>query len=81
VAVRVSGLTYSRLGIVAARRAVPSAVQRNRQKRLIRETFRTRRRALPGLDVVVRVLQAAPDIQERRAARAELERLFEQVSR
>jgi ribonuclease P protein component len=79
VAARPNGLEYSRLGIVAARRAVASAVQRNRQKRLIRETFRTRISSVPALDVVVRVLQAAPNGRERRDARVELERLLDQV--
>jgi ribonuclease P protein component len=50
----VSGKGPSRLGIVAAKAQLPLAVDRNRAKRLVRETFR----ACPGLfpdgwDVVV----------------------------
>ena len=36
-----------------ARRYARTAVERNRVKRLVRETFRQQRAALPSLDVVV----------------------------
>lgn len=46
-------LPYARLGLAIAKRAVPSAVDRNRIRRLIRESFRYRQSKLVGLDIVV----------------------------
>lgn len=48
-------LGYPRLGLVAARRQVPRAVDRQRVKRIIRESFRCHQWELPTVDVVVRV--------------------------
>lgn len=50
-----NSLNHSRLGIIAGKRVMPTAVARNRAKRLIRETFR---RLFPphlGIDLVVLV--------------------------
>jgi len=42
-----------RLGLAIAKRHVKKAVERNRIKRLVRESFRHSREGLAGLDVVV----------------------------
>ena len=42
-----------RLGVVVSKKNVPSAVQRNRVKRLIRENFRKRQTGIGGADLVV----------------------------
>jgi ribonuclease P protein component len=42
-------LSHDRFGITASRKALGNAVQRNRAKRLLRETFRLRRSLLFGL--------------------------------
>ncbi len=42
-----------RLGVIVAKKAIKSAVTRNRVKRLIRESFRKYQGDLGGLDVVV----------------------------
>ncbi len=48
-----NGRPHSRLG-VALRQGWKGAVARNRAKRLVREAFRTHKRALPkGLDIIV----------------------------
>lgn len=64
-----SPFAFSRLGIVVGRRAAPSAVQRNRIKRTLREVFRTLP-ATRNVDVVVRAL-SAPSRQDYPALRAE----------
>lgn len=48
---RTNGQPTARLGLVLAKKNVRLAVQRNRLKRLVRETFRLQQ--LKGLDVVV----------------------------
>ena len=45
----------ARLGLVIGKRAVRRAVDRNRAKRVLRETFRTRRLELPWVDIVVQL--------------------------
>jgi ribonuclease P protein component len=46
----------ARLGMVIAKRLLPRAVDRNRVKRCIRETFRVQRAHLPACDFVVRLI-------------------------
>ncbi|MDY6829864.1 MAG: ribonuclease P protein component [Pseudomonadota bacterium] len=50
---RLNGQQPARLGLIAARRQLPRAVDRNRFKRMVRETFRVHRGELHGLDIVV----------------------------
>jgi ribonuclease P protein component len=46
--VQPNGLGHHRLGITASRKAVGNAVERNRSKRLLRETFRQSGTAMEG---------------------------------
>ena len=68
----------SRLGIALTRRLFPSAVERNRLKRALREIFRRHPLKASGVDVVISFRQAFdprdPIVIE------ELTRLFDQAS-
>ena len=66
--VRPSESPTARLGLIVAKRVLKRAVDRNRAKRIIRESFR-RRLDLPPVDVVVRL--AMPTISA-----IDAERLF-----
>jgi ribonuclease P protein component len=50
---RDNGLNHPRLGLVIAKKNVRLAVQRNRVKRIIRESFRLHQQQLPNIDVIV----------------------------
>lgn len=53
VLTRPNHLTTARLGLIIAKKVIRQAVQRNRVKRLIRESFRLHQHSLIGLDIVV----------------------------
>jgi ribonuclease P protein component len=53
VLARASGCESARLGLAIPRKKIRRAVDRNRVKRLIRESFRRHQDLLRGLDVVV----------------------------
>jgi ribonuclease P protein component len=73
-----------RLGVTASKKALGKAVQRNRAKRLLRETFRSNE---PSLSALVKnydwVLNAKPSVlsQKVNAPREELEGIIEKVGR
>jgi len=51
---RPNKLGYSRLGIAVSKKLFPSAVTRNRIKRLIREAFRLGKQQIPkGMDLII----------------------------
>lgn len=50
---RENGLDHPRLGLVIGKKSVKLAVQRNRLKRLMRDSFRLNQHLLAGLDIVV----------------------------
>ncbi|MGD9592017.1 MAG: ribonuclease P protein component [Candidatus Berkiella sp.] len=57
-----NGRGNARLGIAVAKRLVPLAVNRNRIRRLIRESFRYHQLELSGNDVVVIMQQKLPEV-------------------
>ena len=73
-----------RLGVTASKKALGKAVQRNRAKRLLRETFRSNE---PSLRTLTKsydwVLNAKPAVlsQKMNAPRQELEGIIEKVGR
>jgi ribonuclease P protein component len=68
----------SRFGIAIARRVMPSAVQRNRVKRALREAFRRHPVKLVGVDVVA-ALRKRPDPAAERAMVAEVIALLDRA--
>lgn len=54
LAARDNELEMARLGLIVGKRMLPRAVDRNRAKRVIRESFR-QAGGLPAMDIVVRV--------------------------
>ena len=59
---RQNSLNLPRLGLVIAKKHIRLAVQRNRVKRLIRETFRTKQQQLPSIDVIVLARKGMNDL-------------------
>lgn len=76
---RPNGLEAARLGIIASTRAARRAVDRNRFKRMVRETFRQARHGFGGVDVVVQ-LRRYPEGNAIALARAELSKLLEELA-
>lgn len=71
---RPNGLGHPRLGMVAGRKALRRAVDRNRSKRLLREAFRAAHKALPALDIVVQFRDQGT--RQRALTWAEAQKLF-----
>ena len=59
VLVRPNKVGCARLGLAISKKAARRAIDRNRLKRLIRESFRAHRAALPAVDIVVMARPAA----------------------
>ena len=74
VTAQANDLEAARLGMAVAVRAMGGAVERNRVRRLIRESFRLHQAALPALDIVIGVRPGA-----RGAAAAELRASLERL--
>jgi ribonuclease P protein component len=77
-------LSHNRFGITASRKALGNAVQRNRAKRLLRETFRLQRSAFPellqGYDWVINAKRSLITFKTS-AAIVEFESLVSKVAR
>jgi ribonuclease P protein component len=58
---RVNDQGIARLGLAIAKKSLPLAVQRNRIKRLVRESFRNQQQLLSGLDIVVMARKGLQD--------------------
>lgn len=76
---RDNGLESARLGLVVSKKNIKTAVERNRIKRLIRETFRLAKARLPAKDFVVLVKVPARDTANF-ALRASLNRFWHHLA-
>jgi len=70
----------SRLGLAIAKKQLPLAVDRNRVKRLIRESFRTKRTEISSLDIVVMARKSLLNM-DNTEIRLQLDQLWRQVIR
>jgi ribonuclease P protein component len=59
---RDNGLGYARLGLAISKRVSKRAVERNRIKRLLRESFRRVRHQLPAVDLMVMAREQAAGV-------------------
>lgn len=59
---RDNGLGYARLGLAISKRVSKRAVERNRIKRLLRESFRRVRHQLPAIDLMVMAREQAAGV-------------------
>jgi len=78
-AVHTSQLSHARLGLSIAARTIGNAVQRNRLRRQIRDSFRLQQQALPPVDIVIGARVAARNASGAEL-RASLLQLWEQIA-
>jgi len=78
VLVRANPGPGARLGMAISRKRIRLAVQRNRVKRIIRESFRQQRSQLPCVDIVVLARDAAGSLANATLARV-LNREWSQI--
>lgn len=67
-----------RLGLAIAKKSVPLAVQRNRIKRTIRESFRLQATQLPNVDIVILSKKGCADLSNAQL-RAVLDQLWRRI--
>ena len=73
-------MQHPRLGLTVAKRHVKRANQRNRIKRVIRDSFRLNQHDLPPLDIVVLVRGGVLDIDNEQLRKL-VEKLWRKLSR
>ena len=78
--VRENGLPYPRIGLVIGKKSVKLAVERNRIKRQLRETFRLHQMELTGWDIVVISRKGLADLDNPELAR-QFAKLWRRLSR
>lgn len=74
------GPGHGRIGLIIAKRHVKRAVDRNRIKRQIRESFRHRRSELPSLDIVVLARPGIASLDSSEAYR-QLDKLWRKLTK
>lgn len=70
----------NRLGLAIAKKRVKLAVQRNRIKRQVRESFRLNQHNLPHIDIVVMV-KSGTDQLDNKEIRQQLEKIWQKIIR
>lgn len=70
---------YARLGISLAKHAIPRAVDRNRLRRIVRESFRQHKEELSGLDIVILIRSAGAKV-DKRQLRIDIDHLWQKIT-
>jgi ribonuclease P protein component len=78
--IRKNQLEYPRLGLIVSKKCARRAVQRNRIKRQIRESFRLRRATLGNVDIVI-MARAAVSAMPNRDIRSLLIKHWTEIGR
>ena len=73
-------LSYPRLGLAVAKKHAKLAVQRNRVKRIARESFRQNINSLPSIDIVLLVRKGITDVNNEELHQC-LKNLWQQLAK
>ena len=71
-------LPYARLGIIAGKQHLRRAVDRNRVRRVIRESFRQTKAALAGVDLIV-MIRSSCSALETKTIRNDIDNLWQAI--
>lgn len=69
---------HSRLGLIVGKKKIGHAVDRNRIKRRLRESFRTKQGSLPHLDIIA-LIRSGPGPQEDTQLSTQIDDLFDRL--
>ena len=72
-------LSYARLGIIAGKRHLRRAVDRNRVRRVIRESFRHAKEKLKGQDLIV-MIRSTCSALDSKTIRNDIDNLWQAIS-
>ena len=72
-------LSHARLGIIAGKQHLRRAVDRNRVRRVIRESFRQTKDLLNGLDLIVMIRSGCSAV-ETKTLRTDIDNLWQAIS-
>ena len=76
---RLNERSHARLGLMIAKHRVPRAVDRNKIRRIIRESFREHAPLLKGLDIIVLLRQALSRDVTKAQLRVDVEHLWQRI--
>ena len=77
---RPNGLSHSRLGMIVAKKNIRKAVQRNRVKRIVRESFRHQKKYAPNIDVIF-LARKGLDQLDNQSMHQELDELWNRINK